>query len=124
MERRKKSFKFFKIIVMLLVALFLVRGVQQVYMLYRVRQETKKTEAMVKELEDKKKALEKEKQNLGDLKYVEKIAREEHNMVRKGEIPLFIIDDKNKAKQENGKSEEQKMDGAEIQKKKDSEQKQ
>ena len=36
-------------------------------------------------------ALAEEKQNLGDLKYIEKVARDEHNMVGKNEIPLFMV---------------------------------
>ena len=36
-------------------------------------------------------ALEQEKENLGDIQYIEKVAREEHNMVGKDEIPLFMV---------------------------------
>lgn len=94
MQKGKRSYKKFKIILLAVVVLFLVRVAQQTYTLYRVRQETIKSQETVKKLEEQKKALEKEKQNLGDLNYVEKLAREEHNMVRKGEIPLFILEDK------------------------------
>ena len=44
------------------------------------------------------------KQNLDNLNYIEKLAREEHNMVRKGEIPLFIIEDKDKKTTDVGKN--------------------
>ena len=38
--------------------------------------------------------MESERQRLDDLKYIEKLAREEHNMVGKDEVPLFIIEEK------------------------------
>jgi len=105
MQKGKRSFKIFKIILLVIITLFLVRVVQQAYTLYRVRQETIKSEETVKKLEEQKKALEEEKKNLGDLKYVEKLAREEHNMVRKGEIPLFILDDQKKDADNTEKAE-------------------
>ena len=94
MLKNKKKVQTFKIILGLIILLFLVRVGQQLYTIYTVRQETIKTEAKVEGLKKQKEALEKEKENLGDIKYVEKIAREEHNMVGKDEIPIFIVDDK------------------------------
>ena len=98
MRKNKKTVHYFKVILIIIIALFLVRVAQQGYTLYRVHRETVKTEAKVKALEQEKAALEQEKENLGDIKYIEKIAREDQNMVKKNEIPLFIIDDKNKDK--------------------------
>lgn len=103
MGKTKKTVHYFKVIFTIIIALFLVRVAQQGYTLYKVRQETIKTEAKVKELEKEKAALEKEKENLGDINYIEKIAREDQNMVKKNEIPLFIIDDKDKDKQQEEK---------------------
>jgi len=95
-KKTKKTVKTFKVILGVILLLFFVRVGQQLYTLYTVRQETIKTEAKVEELKKQKEALEKEKENLGDIKYVEKLAREEHNMVGKNEIPIFIVDDKDK----------------------------
>ena len=44
--------------------------------------------------EEKQRKLEAEKKRLDDLKYIEKLAREDHNMVGKDEVPLFIVDEK------------------------------
>ena len=104
MRKGEKAFKYFKIPLFLIVALFLVRVAQQGYIIYQVHLETLKTQEKVKQLEKEQKDLEQEKQNLDNLNYIEKLAREEHNMVRKGEIPLFIIEDKDKKTTDVGKN--------------------
>ncbi len=103
--KKKKTIKLFKIIFAIIMLLFFVRVGQQLYTIYTVRQETAKTEAKVEELKKQKEALEKEKENLGDIKYVEKLAREEHNMVGKNEIPIFIVDE-DKAKDDTKKKDD------------------
>lgn len=94
--KSKKPIQYFKIALGAMLLLFLMRVGQQLYTLYTVRQETIKTEAKVEDLKKQNENLEEEKKNLGDIKYVEKLAREEHNMVGKNEIPIFIVDDTNK----------------------------
>lgn len=107
-KKTKKTVKTFKVILGVILLLFFVRVGQQLYTLYTVRQETIKTEAKVEELKKQKEALEKEKENLGDIKYVEKLAREEHNMVGKNEIPIFIVDDKDKKDKDNTPKQDNK----------------
>ena len=98
MSKNKKTVHYFKVVLLAIIALFLVRVAQQGYTLYQVHRETRKTEAKVNALKKENAALGKEKENLGDIKYIEKMAREDQNMVKKNEIPLFIIDDKDKDK--------------------------
>ncbi len=62
----------------------------------------------MEELRKQKAALEEEKKNLGDIKYVEKIAREEHNMVGKNEIPIFIVEEKQDDKKQENKEDKSK----------------
>ena len=38
--------------------------------------------------------LEAERKRLYDPKYIEKLAREDHNYVKKDEVPIFIVKDK------------------------------
>ena len=45
---------------------------------------------------------------LDDLKYIEKLAREDHNMVGKDEVPLFIVDDKENGAEQKNKDAESK----------------
>ena len=61
------------------------------YWLYQLRQERIRTENKVQQLKAENDALAQEKENLGDIKYIEKVARDEHNMVGKNEIPLFMV---------------------------------
>ena len=43
-----------------------------------------------------------------DLKYIEKLAREDHNMVGKNEVPLFIVDEQEKQQKQETEAEEKK----------------
>ena len=81
----------------MICVLFLVAVGRQGYGIYKVHQETLRTQEKIEKLEQEQANLEQEEKKLEDLKYIEKLAREEHNMVRKGEIPLFIIEDKEKS---------------------------
>jgi cell division protein FtsB len=50
-------------------------------------------------LTEKHANLEAERKKLDDPKYLEKLAREDYNMVGKNEVPLFIVDEKKAAKE-------------------------
>ena len=52
--------------------------------------------------------LEAERKRLDDLKYIEKLAREDHNMVGKNEVPLFIVDEQEKQQKQETEAEEKK----------------
>ena len=47
----------------------------------------------------KKAELEDERKRLDDPRYIEKLAREDYNMVGKNEVPLFIVDEQKQAEQ-------------------------
>ena len=64
------------------------------YNIYQVNKELENTQKRIESLKEEQEALEAERQKLDDLKYIEKLAREEHNMVGKDEVPLFIIEEK------------------------------
>ena len=83
---------------------------RQEYKIYQVNKELEATNQRVEELKKDKAELEAEKKRLYDLKYIEKLAREDHNMVGKDEVPLFIVDDK-----ENGAEQKNKDGGTEKQ---------
>jgi len=94
MLARLTKTKYFLLAIVLLVGGFGVSFARQGYMLFRVHREMARTQSRVENLKQENAALEKEKENLGDLRYIEKVARDEHNMVRKDEIPLFMLDEK------------------------------
>ena len=46
---------------------------------------------------------------MDDLKYIEKLAREDHNMVGKNEVPLFIVDEQEKQQNRKQKLRKRKI---------------
>ena len=98
MTAKRKIPRYFVLGLGAILSLFLFRVASQGYDLYCVHKETVKTQAKVDSLKKENAQLEQEKENLGDIRYIEKVARNEHNMVGKNEIPLFMIDGKDKAK--------------------------
>ncbi|MCH3950608.1 MAG: septum formation initiator family protein [Acidaminococcus sp.] len=96
-ESRKRSLGTF--VFCLVMALLMVRAGYRVYTLFQVHQETVKTEQKIEQLKAENAKLEQERDNLSDPQYIEKVARDEHNMVGKKEIPLFLVDDSKKNEQ-------------------------
>ncbi|MCD7975463.1 MAG: septum formation initiator family protein [Phascolarctobacterium sp.] len=93
MRRRKnRSSKDFNIVlwIFVLICLFIIG--RQEYSIYKIRQEEIATQKRIEELKKNKEALEKERKLLDDPKYIEKLARDDYNMVGKDEVPLFIVE--------------------------------
>ena len=84
------------LVIILIAVISLYQLGKQAYDLYLVRKETVKSSEKIKAIEKDNERLEEERSNLHDPKYVEKVARDEHNMVGKNEVPLFIVDEKKK----------------------------
>ncbi len=95
MRRRKRKngsgFKFLMGIVFL--CCLAVIGMKE-YDIYQIRQEQAATEQRIAVLQKEKAELEAERKRLDDPRYIEKLAREDYNMVGKNEVPLFIVDEK------------------------------
>ena len=98
-KRKKRGNKVFTYIFGIVVLICLGIVVQQEYKIYQLKQEKAATEARIEALNEKQAKLEAERKKLDDPKYLEKLAREDYNMVGKNEVPLFIVDEK-KAAQE------------------------
>ena len=67
--------------------------------IYQIKQEQAATQQRIEELKKKKAELEAERKRLDDPRYIEKLAREDYNMVGKNEVPLFIVDEQKQAEQ-------------------------
>lgn len=91
MSSRNKLNKRFLIVILVCTLPLLKNAAEQGFQIFQLHQERVRTEKKVQQLKAENLALEKEKENLGDLHYIEKVAREEHNMVGKDEIPLFMV---------------------------------
>ena len=100
-KRKKRSNKWFSILLGVVVISCLVIIAKQEQKIYQLKQEKAAAQQRIEELNAQKENLEMERKKLDDPKYLEKLAREDYNMVGKNEVPLFIVDEK-KAAQEPG----------------------
>lgn len=91
---KKKKRHYFMLICLIILAICGFIIARQEYKIYQVNKELEATTQRVENLKKDKAELEAEKKRLDDLKYIEKLAREDHNMVGKDEVPLFIVDEK------------------------------
>ena len=98
-KRKKRGNKVFTYIFGIVVLICLGIVIQQEYKIYQLKQEKAATEARIEVLNEKQAKLEAERKKLDDPKYLEKLAREDYNMVGKNEVPLFIVDEKKAAKE-------------------------
>ena len=97
-RRRRKSlgFKLFMRVVLGVCRFVLGR---QEYRISQIKQEQAATQQRIDALKKKKAELEDERKRLDDPRYIEKLAREDYNMVGKNEVPLFIVDEQKQAEQ-------------------------
>ena len=98
-KRKKRGHNWFAYILGTVVLICLGIIAQQEYKIYQLKQEKAATEARIDALTEKHANLEAERKKLDDPKYLEKLAREDYNMVGKNEVPLFIVDEKKAAKE-------------------------
>ena len=98
-KRKKRGNKVFTYIFGIVVLICLGIVIEQEYKIYQLKQEKAATEARIDALNEKQAKLEAERKKLDDPKYLEKLAREDYNMVGKNEVPLFIVDEKKAAKE-------------------------
>lgn len=91
--RNRRDRKFLKYVILLVIFGCLVTIGRQLYRWYELKNESKEAQIRIENLEKEQNKLEEEKKRLDTPEYVEKIAREEYNMVGKNEMPIFIVDD-------------------------------
>ncbi|MDY6028835.1 MAG: septum formation initiator family protein [Acidaminococcaceae bacterium] len=95
-RKQKRSGKLFFGFLFLLTAVLGANVVRQECEIRNVEAEKFAVQQRIVALKEEKAALEKERRLLDDPHYIEKLARENYNMVGKNEIPLFIVDEKTK----------------------------
>ncbi|XOQ52261.1 MAG: Septum formation initiator family protein [Succiniclasticum sp.] len=100
--KRRKGGRLYKLVLIGMIILMAIVLGRQEYKIYRLNKEAEATRQRVEELQKVQADLQAERQRLYDPKYIEKLAREDHNMVGKNEVPLFIVKDKQK---NNGKTD-------------------
>ena len=101
-EKKSRIARDFRRILIVLVIIFVAILGRQEYKIYQIQKETEATQKRVEELQKAQADLEAERKRLYDLKYIEKLAREDHNYVKKDEVPIFIVKDKLEEKKNTG----------------------
>jgi cell division protein FtsB len=95
-EKKSRIARDFRRVLIVLVIIFVAILGRQEYKIYQIQKETEATQKRVEELQKVQADLEAERKRLYDPKYIEKLAREDHNYVKKDEVPIFIVKDKEK----------------------------
>ena len=93
-KRKRRDQKFLTYVVIFFAAVCVAAVIRQVWRWYDLRLETVATQERISQLEKQREQLLEEQKRLGTKEYVEKVARDEYNMVGKDEVPIFIVDDK------------------------------
>ena len=92
---KKSMHALFKVFLGVLIAFCVGAFVKQEISIYQIKQEQAATQKRLDALKKQKSDLEAERKRLDDPKYIEKLARDDYNMVGPNEVPLFVVD-KNK----------------------------
>lgn len=101
-EKKSRVARDFRRVLIVLVIIFVAILGRQEYKIHQIQKETDATRKRVEELQKVQADLEAERKRLSDPKYIEKLAREDHNYVKKDEVPIFIVKDK---EGQNGKTD-------------------
>ena len=101
-EKKSRIARDFRRVLIVLVIIFVAILGRQEYKIYQIQKETEATQKRVEELQKLQADLEAERKRLYDPKYIEKLAREDHNYVKKDEVPIFIVKDKKEDKKDTG----------------------
>ena len=89
MRQAKRSFNWFAVLLLFIVLYFSYTVIQQYLQLKAISQEQAAVEARLSQAKKVNEELLQEKNNLGKIDYIEKIAREELGMTKQGEMPYI-----------------------------------
>lgn len=103
--KKKRGAQDFVWMLAILGVIFAVILGRQEYKIYQINKEAEATRLRVEQLQRVQADLEAERKRLYDPKYIEKLAREDHNYVKKDEVPIFIVKDKDKTQEEKTAAE-------------------
>ena len=89
--KRKRLVRILAILCFLTLLLILSLGKRGFIQQIRIRQERKRLVREIEALQEQKKSLELEKENLNDPEYLEKVAREKYGMAKKNEKVYRVV---------------------------------
>jgi cell division protein FtsL len=87
---KRRKINLFRCIFIILLGFFIVQIVKQEIKIYHLNNEIDATRTKVAELTRQYEKMEEERKSVNDPSYIEKIAREHYNMVKKEEMPVFV----------------------------------
>lgn len=87
---RRRKINLFRCLFIILLCFFLVQIVKQEIKIYHLNSEIDATRTKVAELARQHEKMQEEQKSVNDPLYIEKIAREHYNMVKKEEMPVFV----------------------------------
>ena len=93
-KSKKSMGTFFKVFLAVVMVLCFARFIKQEISIYQIKQEQAATQQRIDDLKKQKAMLESERSRLDDPKYIEKLARDDYNMVGPNEVPLFVVEEK------------------------------
>lgn len=93
-RKKKKGSKLFTLCLCLLCLACVGLLAKQEYEILKIQKEQAETQKRIEVLKKQKMALEAERKNLDEPRYIEKLAREDYNMVGKNEVPIFVVEEK------------------------------
>lgn len=92
--RKNRSARLFKLVLFIVLVACLSVIFRQEYSIYKIKKEQASVKQNIRALQEEQRKMQQERKMLEDSRYIEKIAREDYNMVGKDEVPLFIVDEK------------------------------
>ena len=95
-KRKKSVHALFKLFLIVLTLFCVGAFLNQELSIYQIKQEQAATQKRLEELKKQRAELEAERRRLDDPKYIERIARDEYNMVGPNEVPMFVVDNNKK----------------------------
>lgn len=81
----------FKVFIIIILACCVGTFVNQEIKIYQIKQEQAATQKRLDALKKQRESLEEERKRLDDPKYIERLARDDYNMVGPNEVPLFVV---------------------------------
>lgn len=87
---KKRKINFLRLIFIAMLCFFIVEIVKQEIRIHQLDKEIQATQSKIEELAQTHERLLEEERSASDPKYIEKVAREEYNMVKQNEIPVMV----------------------------------
>lgn len=87
---KKRKINFLRLAFIILLCFFVVEVVKQEIRIHQLNKEIQSTQSRIEQLSEQHEKLLQEEKSVNDPKFIEKVAREEYNMVKQNEIPVLV----------------------------------